>query len=77
MIPLYAFLMQNLDCDMVIPLEVLGKLNKLNNKVGGPQVPYDCFYLTELTEKVDISMDYVQWLMNKDPHLVSCSLHII
>jgi len=55
---------------MFIPLEVLGKLNKLNNKVGGPQVPYNCFYLTELTEKVDIRIDYVHWLMTKDPHLM-------
>jgi len=77
MIPLYAFLMQNWNRDMVIPLEVLGKLNKLNNKVDGPHVPYDCFYLTELTEKVDIRMDYVHWIVTKDTHSVSCSLHVI
>lgn len=77
MIPLFAFLVQNWNCDLVVPLEVLGKLNKLNSKVGGPQAPYNCFYLTELTEKVDIRMDYVQWLVAKDTHLVSCRLCII
>jgi len=77
MLPLYEFLMQIWNRDMVIPLEVLGKLNKLNNKVDGPQVPYDCFYLTELTEKVDIRMDYVHWIMTRDTHMVSCSLHVI
>jgi hypothetical protein len=64
----------NWDYDMVIPLEVLGKLNKLNNDVDGLKVPYDSFYLTELTEKVDVRLDYLKWLMTKDPHLVSNSL---
>jgi E3 ubiquitin-protein ligase HERC4 len=70
-------MMQNWDCDMVIPLEVLGKLNKLNSNVDGPQVPYDSFYLTELTEKVDVRMDYLKWLMAKDPQLVSYSPQFI
>jgi hypothetical protein len=77
MTPLYVFLMQNWDCDMFIPLEVLGKLNKLNSDVDGPQVPYDCFYLTELSDKVDIRMDYLKWLLSKEPHLVSCTFHVI
>lgn len=67
----------NWDYDMVIPLEVLGKLNKLNNDMDGLKVPYDSFYLTELTEKVDVRLDYLKWLMTKDPHLVSNSLHKI
>lgn len=73
---LYVLLVQNVnwDYDMVIPLEVLGKLNKLNNDVDGLKVPYDSFYLTELTEKVDVRLDYLKWLMTKDPHLVSNSL---
>ncbi|GFG40937.1 hypothetical protein Cfor_04032 [Coptotermes formosanus] len=60
---------ENWDCDMLVPLEVLGKLNKLNNGVDGPQVPYECFYLTELTEVIDIRMDYMKWLMSKEPHV--------
>lgn len=56
---------------MVIPLEVLGELNKLNNDVDGLKVPYDSFYLTDLTEMVDVRLDYLKWLMTKDPHLVS------
>ncbi|KAJ4427740.1 hypothetical protein ANN_25393 [Periplaneta americana] len=39
--------------------------------VDGLKVPYDTFYLTELTEKVDVRMDYLKWLMTKDPNLVS------
>jgi hypothetical protein len=62
---------------MLVPLEVLGKLNKLNNGVDGPQVPYECFYLTELTEVIDIRMDYMKWLMSKEPHVVSYSPHVI
>jgi E3 ubiquitin-protein ligase HERC4 len=62
---------------MVIPLEVLGKLNKLNNSVDGLKVPYDSFYLTELTEKVDVRLDYLKWLMAKDPHMVSYILYKI
>ncbi|XP_069702468.1 probable E3 ubiquitin-protein ligase HERC4 isoform X3 [Periplaneta americana] len=59
----------NWDNDMVIPLEVLGRLNWLNRSVDGLKVPYDTFYLTELTEKVDVRMDYLKWLMTKDPNL--------
>ncbi|PNF22147.1 putative E3 ubiquitin-protein ligase HERC4 [Cryptotermes secundus] len=59
----------NWDHDMEIPLEVLGKLNKLNNNVDGLKVPYDSFYLTELTEKVDVRLDYLRWLTTKDPQL--------
>jgi E3 ubiquitin-protein ligase HERC4 len=55
---------------MEIPLEVLGKLNKLNNNVDGLKVPYDSFYLTELTEKVDVRLDYLRWLTSKDPQMV-------
>jgi hypothetical protein len=64
----------NWDHDMEIPLEVLGKLNKLNNNVDGLKVPYDSFYLTELTEKVDVRQDYIRWLTTKDPHLVGYHL---
>jgi hypothetical protein len=60
----------NWNHDMEIPLEVLGKLNRLNNNVDGLKVPYDSFYLTELTEKVDVRLDYLNWLMTKDPQLV-------
>jgi E3 ubiquitin-protein ligase HERC4 len=60
---------------MEIPLEVLGKLNKLNNSVDGLKVPYDSFYLTELTEKVDVRLDYLRWLMIKEPQSVGYCLH--
>ncbi|PSN46654.1 hypothetical protein C0J52_07077 [Blattella germanica] len=59
----------NWDQDLVVPLEVLKKLNKLNQTIAGLMVPYDTFYLTELTEKVDVRLDYLKWLMTKDPNL--------
>ncbi|KAJ9585786.1 hypothetical protein L9F63_002423 [Diploptera punctata] len=57
------------DHDMVVPLEVLKQLNKLNQTIAGLKVPYDTFYLTELTEKVDVRLDYLKWVMTKDPSL--------
>jgi hypothetical protein len=64
----------NWDHDMVVPLEVLGKLNKLNNKVDGLKVPYDSFYLTELTEEVNIFQDYLMWDNTEDSQLVGYCL---
>ena len=56
---------------MVVPLEVLKQLNKLNQTIADLKVPYDTFYLTELIQKVDVRLDYLKWLMTKDPSLVS------
>ncbi|GAB6023588.1 putative E3 ubiquitin-protein ligase herc3 [Chamberlinius hualienensis] len=41
-------------------IRVLAKLNQLNmeNKLT---IPYESFYVPELTEKLDIRMDYVRW----------------
>lgn len=55
---------------MVVALQVLSKLNKINYDEG-LKVPYDTFYLPELTENVDIRVDYVKWLSEKDPSIVS------
>lgn len=57
---------------MVIPLEVLAKLNLLNKcdggnateKYGGYKVPYNAFHVAELSENVDIRIDYVKWTMD-------------
>lgn len=60
-------------CDKIIPdsLEVLARLNKLNCnkpvKCNDPKVPYEMFYLPELSDTVDIRIDYVRWA-NEDPN---------
>jgi hypothetical protein len=61
---LYEFLLQTVDWEgsILTQLEVLWKLNKLNNSVDEVKVCYDIFYLRELTQKVDVPLDYFKWL---------------
>ena len=47
---------------MVFALDFLAILNKLNHSVEDLKVPYDTFYLPELTEAIDVRVDYVKWL---------------
>lgn len=47
---------------MVVALDFLAILNKLNHSVEDLKVPYDTFYLPELTEVIDVKIDYVKWL---------------
>ncbi|XP_054285164.1 probable E3 ubiquitin-protein ligase HERC4 isoform X2 [Macrosteles quadrilineatus] len=53
---------------MRIALELLAKLNKLNQtdlgQAGGLKVPYDAFHLAELTDHIDISLDYIKWVVD-------------
>ncbi|XP_039277120.1 probable E3 ubiquitin-protein ligase HERC4 isoform X2 [Nilaparvata lugens] len=66
--------------NMEIALEVLNRLNQLNQLTQnknmkknenfvGLKVPHDTFYLPELTEKVDLRVDYVRWALEKQRHL--------
>lgn len=63
----------NWDSNLVIPLEVLDKLNVLNKcdccnatgKYGGYKVPYTAFYVAELSEYVNIRIDYVKWTLDQ------------
>lgn len=52
---------------MVVALEILSILNKLNHSVEDLKVPYDTFYLPELTEVIDVRIDYVKWLADSGP----------
>ncbi|XKL68820.1 hypothetical protein PGB90_006589 [Kerria lacca] len=60
------------DPPLIIPLEVLAKLNILNKfnggntyeKYGGFKVPYNAFYISELSENIDIRVDYVKWVLD-------------
>lgn len=51
-------------------LDVLAYLNKLNHSVDGLRVPYDTFHITELSEFMDVRVDYVYWL--SDAGVSSC-----
>lgn len=64
----------NWDPSLTVPLETLAKLNVLNKgegsaceeKYGCLKVPYHTFYVAELSESVDIRVDYVKWVLD-DP----------
>ncbi|KAJ8935929.1 hypothetical protein NQ318_008705 [Aromia moschata] len=50
------------DPSLVTMLDMLAYLNKLNHNIEGLKVPYDTFHITELSEFMDVRVDYVLWL---------------
>jgi len=58
-----------IDRVIVIALDFLANLNRLNSHLAH-KVPYDTFYLPELPEVVDIQLDYVKWLAQRDPSVL-------
>ncbi|XP_018560806.1 probable E3 ubiquitin-protein ligase HERC4 isoform X2 [Anoplophora glabripennis] len=50
------------DPSLVAMLDILAYLNKLNHSVDGLRVPYDTFHIIELSEFMDVRVDYVYWL---------------
>lgn len=50
------------DASLVSTLDVLQFLHKLNRKLEVPKVPYDAFHLPELSECLDVRVDYLLWL---------------
>lgn len=44
-----------------VSLRILEKLNKVNHD-RSEAVPYEAFYIPELTENVDVRIDYLHWL---------------
>lgn len=47
-------------------LDILAFLNKLNHTADGLKVPYDIFHLNDLSEMLDIRIDYVLWLTDQN-----------
>lgn len=41
-------------------------LNKLNHNADGLKVSYDIFHLNDLSEMVNIKVDYVLWLSDQN-----------
>lgn len=50
------------DASLVAMLDVLANLNRLNHNLDGLKVPYDAFHVPELSEILDIRVDYLHWL---------------
>ncbi|XP_065295505.1 probable E3 ubiquitin-protein ligase HERC4 isoform X2 [Dermacentor albipictus] len=44
-----------------LALDILAKLNKVNKECGG-LVSYEHFYIPDVTDKVDVQLDYIQWI---------------
>lgn len=70
---LFRLQLSEWDSGLVVPLEMLKHLNRLNKcdsanttceKYGGYKVPYNTFYVSELLESVDIRIDYVKWIID-------------
>lgn len=54
---------------MIVAASILAKLNKINSNLNGNQVkkgklkvPYDSFYIPQLSDIVDIRHDYMRWV---------------
>lgn len=44
-----------------LALDILARLNTVNKECGG-LVSYENFYIPEVTDKVDVQLDYIQWI---------------
>ncbi|XP_074647680.1 putative E3 ubiquitin-protein ligase HERC4 isoform X2 [Tubulanus polymorphus] len=51
---------------LCIAMDMLKKINTVNNKHN--VVPYEQFYINELKDRVDIRMDYVNWLKQQNKY---------
>lgn len=49
-----------------LALDVLAKLNTVNKESGG-LVSYEHFYIPDVTDKVDVQLDYIQWIQTTRP----------
>lgn len=47
-------------------LDMMAFLNKLNHNADGLKVSYDIFHLNDLSEMLDIRIDYVLWLTDQN-----------
>lgn len=47
-------------------LDIMAFLNKLNHNADGLKVSYDIFHLNDLSEMLDIRIDYVLWLTDQN-----------
>ncbi|KAL1441409.1 hypothetical protein MTO96_001049 [Rhipicephalus appendiculatus] len=48
-----------------LALDILARLNTVNKECGG-LVSYEHFYIPEVTDKVDVQLDYIQWIQGSN-----------
>ncbi|XP_014250141.1 probable E3 ubiquitin-protein ligase HERC4 isoform X2 [Cimex lectularius] len=72
-INMHNFDLLQYDPAMVQSLDILDRLSRVNEKTnGGPKVNYQAFHLSELTDSVDIRVDYLMWAMEKSGKRFFC-----
>ncbi|CAD7081549.1 unnamed protein product [Hermetia illucens] len=54
--------------NLTLALNFLLYLHRINHLQRKDRVSYGIFYMPELMDFVDIQQDYVQWIMDKNPH---------
>ncbi|KAG5879073.1 hypothetical protein JTB14_023897 [Gonioctena quinquepunctata] len=53
------------DSSLVAMLDLLAFLNKINHNMEGLKVPYDTFHMSDLSDYLDVRIDYVTWLSDQ------------
>ncbi|BES87517.1 e3 ubiquitin-protein ligase [Nesidiocoris tenuis] len=67
-----SFYLQQCGDHMMLALELLSRLSKLNTSETSAKVKYEHFYLSELTEAIDVRADYVKWATVKSGKKFFC-----
>lgn len=62
---LYLFQSAFYDAGLVAMLEMLAFLNRINHNIEGLKVPYDTFHINDLSDYLDVRVDYVYWLSDQ------------
>lgn len=66
---LFIFQTAFYDSCLLAMLEILAFLNKINHSIEGLKVPYDTFHMNDLSEYLDVRVDYVYWLSDQGVRL--------
>ncbi|XP_074030404.1 HECT and RLD domain containing E3 ubiquitin ligase 4 isoform X3 [Leptinotarsa decemlineata] len=53
------------DSSLVAMLDILALLNKINHTAQGLKIPYITFHMNDLSDYLDVRVDYVNWLSNQ------------
>ncbi|XP_022919461.1 probable E3 ubiquitin-protein ligase HERC4 isoform X2 [Onthophagus taurus] len=65
------------DLSLVIMLNMLQLLNKLNHSIDGLKVPYETFHMSDLIEILDVRIDYISWLTDESNKFFLCNYPFI
>nr|XP_023013190.1 probable E3 ubiquitin-protein ligase HERC4 isoform X1 [Leptinotarsa decemlineata] len=53
------------DSSLVAMLDILALLNKINHTAQGLKIPYITFHMNDLSDYLDVRVDYVNWLSDQ------------